>query len=78
MIHSNYIFAGPNLIEKPIHDSDSLIPDQLIIPLIEMRSLISEKSIGNYSDHRTSEKAGAPIFLYFFHSSPSEAIILGP
>jgi hypothetical protein len=27
---------------------------------------------------RTSEKAGAEIFLYFFHSSPSETMILGP
>jgi hypothetical protein len=26
----------------------------------------------------TSENAGAVIFLYFFHSSPSEAIIFAP
>ena len=26
----------------------------------------------------TSENAGAAIFLYFFHSSPSEATMFGP
>ena len=35
--------------------------------------------LGNerYSGH-TSENAGAAIFLYFFHSSPSEATMFGP
>lgn len=41
---------------------------------------IKPVSIGwcHYEEVRTSEKAGAAIFLYFFHSSPSEATILWP
>lgn len=34
--------------------------------------------IMSFKGRETSEKAGAAIFLYFFHSSPSEATILRP
>jgi hypothetical protein len=32
----------------------------------------------NRAQNNTSENAGAAIFLYFFHSSPSEATMFGP
>jgi hypothetical protein len=32
----------------------------------------------NTTQDNTSENAGAEIFLYFFHSSPSEATMFGP
>jgi hypothetical protein len=32
----------------------------------------------NRAQDNTSENAGAAIFLYFFHSSPSEAIMFRP
>ena len=74
MIQRNYIFACPNLIEKLIHNFNRFIPDQLIIALTknEITNQTSRTTI------RTSEKAGAQIFLYIFHSSPSVVTILGP
>ena len=79
MIHRNLVFACPNLAEKPIRDLDSCIPDQLIIALItKKKKKVSISPETNQVPIHTSEKAGAQIFLDFFHSSPSEAIILRP
>ena len=77
MIQRNNIFACPNLIEKPIHDFNSLIPDKFIIALTKIKSSIKEP-VTSRTWIRTSENAGADNFLYFFHSSPSQVTILGP
>lgn len=77
VIQRYYIFACPNVIEKPIHDIYGLIPDKFIIALAKIKSS-NKKPVTIRISIRTWEKAGADIFLYFFHSSPSQDTILGP
>ena len=85
-IHSLFIhdpfLVSPYVLEETVHDSYTLIPYELIVRLrVVSVSRTSQHEHVSNKDHRvkrTSEKAGAAIFLCRFHSSASVATILSP
>jgi hypothetical protein len=74
VIYNNFGPVAPDIVEQVIHDPDSFIPHQFIIRLKAAFSLNRRRTVSE----RTSENAGATIFLNFFHSSPSEATMFIP
>ena len=77
MIYNNFGLVAPDIVEHVHHNLDGLVPDQFVISLVVTRSAQIGKE-QELSFRRTSENAGAAIFLYFFHSSPSEAMMFFP
>jgi hypothetical protein len=75
LIYNNFGLVAPDIVEQVRHDKDGFIPYQFIISL----AIVFRIQLGNErSSGRTSENAGATIFLNFFHSSPSETTTFGP
>jgi hypothetical protein len=77
MIYNNFGLVAPDIVEHVHHNLGGLVPDQFVISLVVARSAQIDKE-QEQSPKRTSENAGAAIFLYFFHSSPSEAMMFFP
>ena len=73
VIQHNFGAVSPDVIEQVEHDTDSFVPYQPSISL----GIALRKWRFNSPLH-TSEKAGAAIARYLFHSSPSEAMMLLP
>jgi hypothetical protein len=73
MIYSDFRLVSPDVVEQVHHDPDSLVPYQFVISLLIASDIGDERC-----PVHTSENAGAAIFRYFFHSSPSEATMFDP
>jgi hypothetical protein len=65
VIYNNFGLVAPDIIEHVHHDVDGLVPNQLIISLVVKFGLVRRRRRTELSK-RTSENAGATIFLYFF------------
>lgn len=73
MTDFHLLLDPPYIVKEVLHDKQRLVPNELIVPLWQ-----AQQQSTYPVRRRTSEKAGAAIFLNLFHSSPSDATMLSP
>jgi hypothetical protein len=73
VIHNNFGLVTPDIVEQVHHNPGRLVPYQFVISLVTVFRAEDGPGSG-----LTSENAGAAIFRYLFHSSPSEATMFRP
>ena len=76
VVRHDFGAVSPDIVEQVKHDPDRFVPYQSSISLEVI--LIKGQLRHPVVPVRTSEKAGAVIARYLFHSSPSEATMFRP
>ena len=75
MLYVDDLLVSPFILEDVLEDLDGLIPNEPVVPLAQGRFSCRYAARGML---RTSEKAGATILRWCFHSSPSVAMMFVP
>ena len=75
MLYVDDLLVFPFILEDVLEDLDGLIPDEPVVSLVQGRFSSRYVARGML---RTSEKAGATILRWCFHSSPSVAMMFVP